>query len=64
MLLNTYSKLWNMCYKLCNKLFLADSENYHVLRKNFLADSKKRKAESKCLFLILLDTFFSYYLKR
>ena len=46
-LLNTYSKLWNMCYKLCNKLFLADSENYHGLRKNFLADSKKRKAESK-----------------
>ena len=39
--------------------------------KNIKEKGKKRKAESKnilpetvCLFLILLDTFCSYYLKR
>ena len=63
-LANTYYKLCNACYKLCNKLFLQDRKKYQAERKIYLGERKKCKAGNLCLFLILLDTFCSYYLKR
>ena len=44
--------------------FLQDRKKYQAERKIYLGERKKCKAGNLCLFLILLDTFCSYYLKR
>ena len=54
---NARYKVSNMCYKVCNK-------NCLIGKEKLSAQTGKNSSGLKCLFLILLDTFCSYYLKR
>ena len=50
--------------KFVTKTFCAEGKKYQVDSKKLLRARERQERNAKCLFLILLDTFCSYYLKR
>ena len=50
--------------KFVTKTILYERKKYQAEKKNYLLERKNYHGDTRCLFLILLDTFCSYYLKR